>query len=147
MSDRSYTVREEEQGSLLKAGLLALVLAFAANLIAYGLLALLVELPAGFAPLQPAPIAIFTALGAVGATITFAIVRRVSGQPARTFTIVAVVAFVLSIIPNILLALDPTAAPIPGADAEGFLILILFHVVAAVVIVLALLRSVAPGPR
>ena len=144
MSDSTYSLADgKKAGSLLKAGLLALLLAVAANLIVYGLLALLVELPADFAPLQPAPIAILTALGAIGAAIAFAVVQRVFRRPVRTFTVVALVAFALSVMPNIMLAVDPTAAPIPGAVAEGFLLLILFHVVAAVVIVQTLARGAA----
>jgi hypothetical protein len=60
----------------------------------------------------------------------------------RTYWIVATIAFILSIVPNLLSAANPDAIPFPfpGASPTAFLILIAFHVVAYLTSVLVLTR-------
>lgn len=122
------------------AGILTVVAAIVANLVARALLFALFELPADFVPFQPARVAFLTAGGVGAAAVAYAIVARRSDRPARTFQRVAVVAFLLSIVPNVALAVNPDAAPFPVAEASGFLVLIIFHVVAGVVSVILLPR-------
>lgn len=74
-----------------------------------------------------------TAIGVFAATVAFAIVGRFSQRPARTYTIVAVVALLLSLIPNIAMLFNPAAAPFPGGNPGSISVLILQHIVAAVV--------------
>jgi len=121
-------------------GALAIVAAVVANLLTRAVVLAVMDLPTGFDPLEVGPIAILTAIGVLGAVIVFAIVTRVARRPIRTFSIVGMAALVISCIPNVLLALDPTAAPMPGGTTSAFLVLILFHVVAAFVAILILTR-------
>ena len=56
------------------------------------------------------------------------------------FVLVAVIALVLSIIPNFMAAANPAMFPFPGGTATAFLVLVLFHIIAAVVSVVVLFR-------
>jgi hypothetical protein len=78
-------------------------------------------------PLSYGPVVVFTALGTIGATVVYALLRRFVEQPDRTFTAVAGVVLVLSLIP------DATYAPgLPGATTAGVAVLALMHVTAAI---------------
>ena len=139
----SEKTRQPFSGSgtrFLRAGVLTVVAAVVANVVVRALLFNLFDLPADFPPLQPARVAFLTVLGVGAAAIAFAIIARRSERPAYTFSRIATVAFVLSILPNLALAFNPEAAPFAGASATGFLILIVFHVVAAVISVILLPR-------
>jgi len=140
MSENSTQSSSASAARFLGAGVLTVVAAIAANLVTRALLFALFEMPADFVPFQPARVAFLTAGGVAAAAVAYAIIARRSDRPARTFRRVAVVAFVLSIVPNVALAANPDAAPFPSASASGFLILIIFHVVAAVVSVILLPR-------
>lgn len=124
----------------LGAGVLTVVAAVAANLVVRALLFALFELPTEFVPFQPLRVAFLTTVGVGAAAVVFAIIVRRSDRPVRTFRRVAVVAFILSAVPNVALAINPEAAPFPDASATGFLVLIIFHVVAAVISVILLPR-------
>ncbi|MDX1687547.1 MAG: DUF6069 family protein [Candidatus Promineifilaceae bacterium] len=131
------------RGSMVRflgAGVATVIAAVVANLIVRALLFALIDLPADFPPLQALRVAFLTVLGVGAAAVVFAVIARRSERPARTFRRVAVVAFLLSIVPNLALAINPSAAPFANASAMGFLILIVFHVVAAVITVLMLPR-------
>jgi hypothetical protein len=128
---------------ILRKGAIALVASVVANVVVALVLVPLLGISPEFPPFQPGAVAFITALGAIGATQVYWLISRVSSRPDRTFRIVAGVVFVLSIIPNILAALDPAAAPFPfpGVTAVAMLALIVLHVVAAVIIVWALTRE------
>lgn len=74
--------------------------------------------------------------GIVAATFVFTLVRRVSRDPVRTFTRIAAVVLVLSVLPDLVLLRAQPAATVPGV-----LVLLAMHVVAAVVIVGGLTRG------
>jgi hypothetical protein len=121
-----------ETRELAKRGGIAVVLSVVANLVV--LQAVLVpELVQQFEPLNVGPVAIFSVLGAVGATVAYAIVDRFSETPDRTFVTVAAVVLVLSFIPNILTLQSDPAATVPAVA-----VLILMHVVAAAACVASL---------
>lgn len=127
---------------LLVAGLASVAAAVAANLIAFALARVLFDLPANFPPLSAGAIAFFTILGTGAGALVFAWLSRRSATPFKTYRAVAVFALILSIIPNILAAFNPAMFPFPGGTATGFLVLTLFHVIAAVVSVVVLFRMV-----
>ena len=130
-------------GRLLRMGLVALVASVVANLIVRALLLAVLDISPAFPPFQVGAIAFFTALGAIGATLVFALISRFAARPVRTFQIVALVVLILSIIPNIAAALNPASAPFPfpGVTATAMLALMLLHLVAAAVIVPLLSRA------
>lgn len=130
-SQSNSNSNQVDLGRLTWVGLAAIVLSVVANIVARVILFAVLELPAGFPPLQVGAITFFTVVGTLGAVIVYAIVRRRAAQPIRTFRIIAVVALIISVIPNVALAVDPSAAPFPGGTPLAFLALIVFHVVAA----------------
>ncbi|CUS05810.1 conserved membrane protein of unknown function [Candidatus Promineifilum breve] len=128
------------RSKLPTAGLASVAAAVAANLLAFVIIRALVDLPAGFMPLSVMSITFFTILGTGLGALLFAWLAGRSAAPFRTYRTIAIVAFVVSIIPNVLAALNPAMFPFPGGTAAAFLVLILFHVVAAVVSVAVLFR-------
>ena len=140
MSENATQSSHAGWARLVGAGVVTVVVAVVGNLVVRALLFALFEMPADFEPFQPVRVTFLTVLGVAAATVAFAVIARRSGRPVRTFRRVAAVAFVLSIVPNLALAANPEAAPFDNASAAGFLILIVFHVVAAVISVILLPR-------
>jgi hypothetical protein len=132
-------------GRIWIAGLVAVVGSVVANLLTIPLMwALAPGVPADFPPFQIGAIAIFTALQVSLGVGVFALIARFTQRPIRTFTLVALVALALSLIPNLSLAANPAAAPFPGGTAAAFLALIIPHFVAAAVTIAALVRLSRP---
>ncbi|MCU0508380.1 MAG: DUF6069 family protein [Anaerolineae bacterium] len=125
---------------LFRAGLITVVVAVAANLIVRAILGLFMTFDPAFLPLTFGPIAIFTALGVALGALVFAFIARRSARPNRTWRIVAVVALIVSILPNFASMANPSAMPFPGGTAAGFAVLILFHIVAGLVAIVLLPR-------
>lgn len=134
----SPTVRR----SLLTAALASMAAAIAVNLLALLLVRAVVDLPDGFPPLTAGSVAAFTLIGTGLGALVYAWLRRRAAAPARTYIRVAVVALILSVIPNFLAMANPAMFPFPGGNATAFLVLTLFHVLAAAVSVAVLLRLV-----
>ena len=85
---------------------------------------------------------IFTVVPAVVAVLLYAALLGFTRNPARIFTIIAVVVFVVTLIP------DFTYIPtVPGATNVQTTVLVLMHVVAAVVITWMLTRFTRPQSR
>ncbi len=130
------------RSKLLTAGLASVAAAVAANVVAFWLVRAVVDLPAGFMPLSVGAIAFFTIIGTGLGALVFAWLAGRSAAPFKTYRNVALVAFIVSIIPNVLAALNPAMFPFPGGNATAFVVLILFHVIATVVSVAVLFRLV-----
>jgi hypothetical protein len=126
--------------TLFRAGLITVVVAVVANLVARALLGLFMTFDPAFLPLTYGPIAIFTALGVAVGALVFAFIARRSARPNRTWTIVAVIALIVSILPNFASMANPTAMPFPGGTAGAFAVLIVFHLVAGVIAIVLLPR-------
>jgi hypothetical protein len=127
-------------GRVWLAGAAAIGGSVLANLLLLFLIRLVPGIPADFPAFQPAPIAIFTAAQVGIGVLVFAAIAWFARRPIRLFTIVALIALAISCIPNILLAINPAAAPFPGGSAFAFLMLIPFHFVAAAVAIWSLTR-------
>ena len=125
-------------GGLWRAGLLSVAAAVVANIVAFFIARAVFDLPAGFPPLSVGAITFFTVIGTGLGALVYGWLSRRSAHPARTYRLVALVALIISIIPNILAALNPAMFPFPGGTATAFLVLTLFHVIAAVVSVTVL---------
>lgn len=128
-----------DRSRILTAGLVAVGGSVAANIVLRLLLGLVLPLDPAFVPFGLGPIAFFTAFYTVGAVILFWLLARFTRRPARLFTIVAVVAFIVTLGPNLGGAANPAAMPFPGT-ATDFLTLILFHIPPFLVTVWALTR-------
>ncbi|HEY0583052.1 MAG TPA: DUF6069 family protein [Chloroflexota bacterium] len=79
---------------------------------------------------------IFTLTPAVVAVLLYAALLRFTRRPARVFTIISAIVFVVTLIP------DFTYIPsVPGSSNPQTAVLVLMHVIAATVIVSLLTRS------
>lgn len=138
---------EVDKSKIWKVGLAAVALSVVANLVAYFILRAILELPSvtDFPPFSPGAIGFLTAVYTFIAVIVFAIVARVAKRPIRTYRIIATIAFVLSILPNMGGAMNPAAFPFPGATATAFFSLIVFHVIAFVIVVWFLTTKTLEG--
>lgn len=122
-----------DRSKVLSAAVASVIGAVVANLVTFFIVGLFYDPPEGFLSLTIPPILLFTAIGTSLGALVFWFLTRRSATPIRTYRIVAAVALVLSIIPNIAAYFNPSMFPIPGGEPMGFLVLILFHVVAAAV--------------
>jgi hypothetical protein len=128
---------------LLAAGAAAVIASALANSVVAALLRGVLDVPAGFAPLQAISVLSLTIVGVIGAVLVFAAICRLSARPVRLFTIVASVALVIS-----------WAAPLaayfanafPGTNASRILGVMSLHVIAGV-ITIALLRTYGTADR
>ena len=118
---------------IFRVSVLVVLVSIAANLAARALAFALLDLPVDFPPLAPAAIVIVTLLGTSMAGLAFSIVVRRARNPIATYRVVALIALVVSILPNFGLMANPTAAPFPGGTAQAFGVLIVFHVIAAAI--------------
>lgn len=129
MSQASPAITRPAGGGLLRAAAIALVLAVAVNQIIRFIAVAVLNPDPAFMPLtwwQPA--AMFTVIGVIGAVIVYALLRRFTRDPDRTFRTVALVGLLLSFIPNILTGLNPEAAPAPGVTWPNIIALMLMHI-------------------
>lgn len=133
--DRGMTTKPATTGKILLAGLAAIVAAIVANLILRAILTPLLGLSPTLLPFQIPSIIFFTLLGTGLGLLVFLLIYRLSSNPIRTFTIVAIVALIISILPNLGLMANPSAAPFPGGTPGDFAVLIVYHIVAAIVFV------------
>jgi hypothetical protein len=134
-------------GTLLRGGMITIIAAVIVNVVIWAIVAAVLRPPADFLPLaSPMPAALFTTLFLIPAIIVYAIVVRLSASPVRMYQRVAVVALVLSIIPNILAMIDPSTAPMPGFTPAYSIALMLMHVAAWAVTVNVLPRFAPPTP-
>lgn len=121
-----------ENGSLVRRGVLAVVLVVVANAVVT-LAATAVGVAPGFRPLSLPSVLLLSTLGVVGATVAYWLLVRRAANPDRTFVRLAAVVLVLSFLPDVGLLVGDPAATVPGV-----VVLMAMHVVAAVVSVAVL---------
>lgn len=86
-----------------------------------------------FRALTLPPVALLSAVGAIGAVVVYGLLTRYVDRPERTFRRVAAVVLVLSFVPDLGLLVGDPAATVPGV-----VVLMIMHVVVAAVSVGAL---------
>ncbi|MFC5368352.1 DUF6069 family protein [Salinirubrum litoreum] len=127
--------------AIVRRGALALLLSAAANALLLAAILASGAVPP-FMALAYGPVIFVSLLGALGATVVYALLARRVTDPDRTFVRVAAVALLLSFAPNVALYLSD-----PAVTLGVLLSLASMHVVAAVASVGALTRgrdTVAP---
>ncbi len=121
-------------------GLATTIAAIVLNALVYFIGGMLVSYDSDFLIFQNvSPTIIFTVVPAIIAVLLYGVLRRFTARPERTFTVIAAVVLLASIIPD--LTYIPT---VDGASPGQTAILIVMHVVAAATIVRMLTRF-APG--
>ena len=137
--DENRPVRGRRAGRIMRAGLYAAVISAIVNELVRWVTVTATGAPGGFKPLEPGAPAFWTvALLAVATLLMLALVRY-SGNPVRAFWIIAVVALLVSFIPDILLWVNPQA--VPGTSGVRVLVLMAMHVIAFLVAVPWLTRA------
>jgi hypothetical protein len=135
--------RTVSRGRFARLGLATVLAATLANSLVYFLGTAVVSYDPLFLPLTDVSGAIaFTLPAALVAVLLYAALLRFARYPARTFTIISAVVFVVTLIP------DFTYIPtVPGATGGHTAILVVMHLVAAGVIVGMLTRLARPQAR
>lgn len=125
------TSRAGNRGRFALRGLATVAAAVLANVLVYFIGNAVVAYDPRFLPLTNVSGAIaFTLPAAIVAVLLYAALLRFARKPARTFSIISAVVFVVTVIP------DFTYIPtVPGATGAQTAILVLMHIVAAGVIV------------
>ncbi len=133
----STATRDVNWGQFALVGLGTIVAAVLANVLVYYIGGAVVDYDPQFLPLASVGGAvIFTVFPAIIAVVIYAILLRFTRNPARIFTIIAVIALIISLVPD--LTYIPT---VPGVTTAQTAMLLLMHLVAAAVIVGGLTRS------
>lgn len=126
-------------GRVALYGLIAIVGSVVANLIVRAVGMAIVDVPSDFLPLTKRVVTVqFTGGLVFIAVIVFAIVDRIARNPQRAFNIIALIALILSLIPDILLLVNPEASPFGTPTLGGVAVLVVMHVVAYAVTVYTL---------
>lgn len=116
-----------------RVGGLAILASAVANAVVYFIASALVRFPPEFPPLASVvPPILFTVMFTLVAVVVFAVVARRSSQPVRLYRIIAVVALILSFIPDLTLPGNPM---FPGATPAAIGTLVVMHFVAAAITV------------
>lgn len=115
---------------LMRRGFQAVALADAANLMLLILLKAFVRPNPAFLPLTPVWVVLFTTLFTAAAVGVYALLAARMKHPNRAFTLIALAALALSIVPSLVWALNPLSAPFPARPAD-YLSLIVLHLAAA----------------
>lgn len=130
-------------GRLARAGMVAVALAVAANVLIRTVAVSVFGIGEGFPPLGVGPTVVFTVAGVVGAVVVFGAMLRFARRPVRLFRRVALAVLLVSLVPDLLLLLF--SGSIPGTTTAAVLTLMVEHVAAWAVAVGVLTRSAGEG--
>lgn len=135
----SETVREP--WALWKIGIVAAIASAIGNLALMLVTISSLAVPASFMPMTPAPIILWSFIGAFGAIGVYALMRKRNDSPQKAFTTVAVVVLFLSFIPDVILV-NVAEGPFAGATTGAIIVLMIMHVISFAIVV-PMLRSLA----
>jgi Family of unknown function (DUF6069) len=116
---------------LLARTAIAAVAAVVVNVLVRAIALALFDIPDTFEHIELRAVIVSTLVGVVAAALVYAVIKRVARDPARTFTIVAVVALLLSLAAPLSLGFDEAAAV--GT-------LVLMHVLTAAIVIASFSR-------
>jgi Family of unknown function (DUF6069) len=114
---------------------LAAVIAVVANVLLRAIAVTVFDIPDEFEHIALRAVIVSTLVGVIAAALVYAIVARRAANPTRTFTIVAVVALLLSLAAPLSLGFD---------DAAAVGTLMLMHVLTAAIVVWSFTRHSRP---
>ena len=122
-----------DQSKVWRVGGLAILASAVANAIVYFIANAILRFPPEFPPLASVvPPVLFTVMFTLVAVVVFAVVARRSSQPIRLYRIIAVVALVVSLLPDATLPGNPM---FPGVTPAALGTLVVMHLVAAAITV------------
>ena len=131
---------------VLAAGAIAIVGSIVANLIIRWVGMLLLPVDPSFMPLNTwQPTVLFTTMFLVLATVVFLVINAFAANPPRTFAIVATAALVLSLIPDSMFLINPSALPMGTPTWGAVIILVVQHIAAYLITLWAFTRWATQG--
>lgn len=125
---------------IFMVGVLTIVTTLAVNLVIRTLAYASLPISPIFLPLQIGSISVFTVVLVGGGVLVYAAVTRFSKRPARTYTLIALVALLLSLVPNMLLLLNPDPRMLPGVTRLATSMLMILHIIDASITIMLLTR-------
>ncbi len=128
MSSTSTAVNTSQ---IWKAVLAAIIISVIGNLVVRAIALALFQIPAEFEPFGIPRIAFLTIIGVIAAALVFAWVARGAGDPYARFRKIAIIALILSYLPDVALVVGG----IPGATWPAAFSLMVMHTWTAVVTV------------
>jgi hypothetical protein len=129
-------------GKIWLAGLLTIAIAVAVNYLIFWIATGLLGMQSTFAPfVAPMTFGIFTTLFLVIAILVWWLIARRATMPEQTFKRVALIALIVSIIPNILMLFVPLPAESGAITLAAALVLIVMHIASWYVAITVLPRS------
>ncbi|UTF55776.1 DUF6069 family protein [Natronosalvus rutilus] len=120
-------------------GLLTIILTSLVNGLIRVLAVIVFDVPNVFA-LWWEPVLIASTVGAIGATLVYGVLTRLSSRPNRTFTIISIIVLVLSFAGPVNAYLSPPP-DLTDAPWTVFATLVVMHVAAAATIISVLTRT------
>jgi len=129
-------------GRLVRAGVVAVALAVAANVLIRTVAVSVLGIGDGFLPLGVGPTVFFTVVGMTAAAIVFGLMARFARRPVRLFRRVALAALLISLVPDVLLLFSGS---IPGTTTAAVFTLMVEHVASWAIAVWVLTRSAGQG--
>lgn len=141
---------EKRAGGALRlfiVGIVTIVAALLVNLVVRTLAFAIWPISPVFLPLQTGAISGFTIVLVGGGVLVYALVARFSKQPARTYTMIALIALLLSLIPPIMLFFNPDTRALPGVTPLAASILMVLHISDALIAIVLLTRLVPSKGR
>src|SRR5215467_7079499 len=108
---------ERRAGGALRlsmVGALTITAAVVADLAVRALAFALWPISPAFLPLQIGSICVFTVVLVGGGVVVYALVALFSRRPTRTYTMIALIALLLSLIPPVMLIFNPDTRALPG---------------------------------
>lgn len=133
MSNTTATVHSGKLpfSRVMLAGLIAIVGSVIANLIIYWIGGMIAQPNPDFQPLaSPIPTILFTTLFLVVATAVYAVINAFTRNPVRVWTIVAWIALIVGLLPDIWMIVAPASFPMGTPTVPAALVLIVMHFVA-----------------
>ena len=129
---------------LFIVGVLTMAAAVVADLAVRALAFAIWPISPTFLPLQVVgSVSVFAAVLVGGGVLVYALVVRFSRHPARTYTVIALIALLLSLVPPVMLFFHPNTRALPGVTPLAASILMVLHIIDAL-ITLVLLTRLAP---
>ncbi|MBK8049498.1 MAG: hypothetical protein IPK16_21700 [Anaerolineales bacterium] len=123
------------------AGLIAIVASVIANLIVYFIGNMIWPPMPDFNPLAtPIPTIIFTTVFLIGATIVYWLINRFTKNPPRVFLIVAWIVFLVGLVPDFMMIINPASSTMGTPTTGSVITLIIMHVVAFAITLWVFLR-------
>jgi hypothetical protein len=144
-------VRNEKRADaawrLFMVGVLTIAAAVGADLAVRALAFAIWPISPAFLPLQIGSICVFTAVLVGGGVLVYALVVRFSRRPARTYTMIALIALLLSLVPPVMLFFNPDTSMLPGVTPRASGILMVLHIMDALIAVVLLIRLAPSNGR